>query len=454
MLDKAEGALPLWLLTESKFRAWIKVQPRSVAAWLEAGGFKLKPGRVAVVPGPDGRLAGAIAGLPPKPDLWHYAHLPTALPRRAWRLASPLKPDAATDAVLGFALGTYAFTRYRKTEENFASLVWPRSADRALVERLVKATFLVRDLVNTPAADLGPAELAAAVRDVAKPHNATVTVVGGDALLATNYPLIHAVGRASARPPCLIDLTWGDPRHKKLTLVGKGVVFDSGGLDLKPSSGMLIMKKDMGGAATMLGLAQAIMSAKLKVRLRLLIPAVENFVGPNSFRPLDVIRSRAGITVEIGNTDAEGRLVLADALAEAVREEPDLLLDAATLTGAARVALGADLPALFSNDDMLADDILRHGREQADPLWRLPLHQGYRELLNSRVADINNAGEGGFAGAITAALFLAAFAGKAKSWAHIDLYAWNQKNRPGRPAGGEAMTLRALYALACERYGE
>ncbi len=456
-MEKADGALPLWLVTEAGLKTWLGKQSTEVANWVEATGFDGKPGRLVTLPTRNGKLLGAVAGVPRRPDLWSFAHLANGLREGAWQLRTTLKPDMATQAALGFALGTYAFTRYRApprdSDRKPASLVWPRGADRKLVDRLAQATFLVRDLVNTPAADLGPAELAQAVRAAGAKFGAEVRVIEGDALLKANWPLVHAVGRASSRPPCLIDLVWGDADAPKVTLVGKGVVFDSGGLDIKPSSGMLTMKKDMGGGATMLGLAQAVMSAGLKVRLRLLIPAVENAVSGNAFRPLDVVKSRAGITVEIGNTDAEGRLILADALAEAVREQPDLLIDAATLTGAARVALGPDLPALFSNDDALAEAILRHGREQSDPLWRLPLHGGYREMLNSRTADISNSGEGGFAGAITAALFLREFAGKAKSWAHIDLYAWNQKPRPGRPPGGEAMALRALYALLAERFG-
>jgi leucyl aminopeptidase len=307
--------------------------------------------------------------------------------------------------------------------------------------------------VNTPAEDMGPAELAAAARSLARAHGARAAVITGDALLQRNYPTIHAVGRASARAPRLIDLRWG-AKGPRITLVGKGVCFDSGGLDLKPAAGMEIMKKDMGGAAHVLGLAGMIMAAKLPVRLRVLIPAVENSVSGNAFRPLDIIRTRKGLTVEVGNTDAEGRLVLCDALAEAMTEKPDLVVDCATLTGAARVALGPDLPAMFANDDATAEALLRHGLAEDDPLWRLPLHAGYRTMLDSKIADMNNVSSGSFAGAITAALFLEAFVDAAVPWVHLDLYAWNPRAKPGRPEGGAAMGLRALYALIAERAGK
>jgi len=454
LVDKASKTLPLWLLAEADFRKWRKSQPVTILNWLDAAGFKGGLGKVVAWPGKGGALGGAVAGVPAKTDLWSFAHLPAALPRGTWKVTNALSPAAATQVALGFQLGTYAFTRYKKpTADRRVRLVWPAGADRALVQHLAAAVFLVRDLVNTPAADMGPAELAAAAERLASEFDAELTTITGDALLARNYPLVHAVGRASSRPPRLVDLRWGEAGAPKVTLVGKGVCFDSGGLDLKPSGGMLTMKKDMGGAAVVLGVARAIMAANLPVRLRVLVPAVENAVSGNAFRPLDVIKSRAGITVEIGNTDAEGRLILADALAEAVSENPDLLIDCATLTGAARIAVGPDLPALFTDDETLAADLLRHGLAEADRLWRLPLHAPYRAMLNSSIADISSTGEGGLAGSITAALFLKEFAGKARSWAHIDLYAWNQKSRPGRPAGGEAMALRAIYAMIAERYG-
>jgi leucyl aminopeptidase len=317
---------------------------------------------------------------------------------------------------------------------------------------IAKAIHLARDLINTPASDLGPAELAETIQAVAEGFGADCRTIVGDDLIAQNYPTIFAVGQASPRAPRMIDLSWGEAGAPRVTLVGKGVCFDTGGLDLKNSAGMLLMKKDMGGAAVMLGVAQAVMASNLPVRLRLLVGAVDNSVSGNAFRPGDVIRTRKGLTVEIGNTDAEGRLVLSDLLAEADREKPDLLIDCATLTGAARVALGPDLPAVFTPDDQLADDLLAAGAAAFDPLWRLPLYRPYREMIDSPIADINNAGAGGFAGAITAALFLQAFVEQTRAWAHVDLYAWNPKDRPGRPKGGEATALRALFAAVERRF--
>jgi leucyl aminopeptidase len=383
-------------------------------------------------------------------DIWSYGGLPFSLPDAVYRLPDDLGSEAATAAALGWALGGYGFQRYKKPERGPARLALPRSADKAAVRRDAAAIFLVRDLVNTPAEDMGPAELAAAARAVARGGGAKCSVIVGDALLEANYPCIHAVGRASSRSPRLIDFRWGR-RGPKVTLVGKGVCFDSGGLDLKGANMMLLMKKDMGGAAHVLGLAQMIMAADLPLRLRVLIPAVENSVSANAYRPLDVIRSRKGLTVEIGNTDAEGRVILCDALAEAGTDKPDLLIDMATLTGAARVALGPELPALFCNDDTVAEAALRHGRRVDDPLWRLPLHKPYRRLIDSKIADINNAGDSPFAGAITAALFLADFVPEGSQWLHLDIMAWNSRVRPGRPEGGEAMAIRALYALIAER---
>ena len=346
-----------------------------------------------------------------------------------------LSAGEADAAALGWALATYRFDRYRKQRQDFASLAWPAPARRAAVERAANAIFLVRDLITTPAADMGPAELAHAVAAVAQRFGARCSVTEGDDLLQRGYPAVHAVGRASARAPRLIDLTWGDKDAPKVTLCGKGVCFDTGGLDIKTASGMKLMKKDMGGAAILLGLSQMIMDAALPIRLRLLIPAVENSISGDAVRPLDVIRTRKGLSVEIGNTDAEGRVVLADALAEAASERPAMVIDCATLTGAARVALGTELPALFCNDDALADRLLAAGQSTGDPLWRLPLWQPYRRYVDGKTADLNNAPEHAFAGAITAALFLAEFVEPACPWAHLDIMAWNTR-QPARPAGG------------------
>jgi leucyl aminopeptidase len=363
----------------------------------------------------------------------------------------------ATWAALAWALGAYNFCRYKadgaKKQEDLARLEWPAQADHDYVTRVVAAAVLTRDLINSPASDMLPDALEAAVRDVGTQFGAQVTSIIGGELLAKNYPMIHAVGRASAVAPRLIDLTWGNAAAPKVTLVGKGVCFDTGGLDLKNSSGMALMKKDMGGAATMLGLALMIMAAKLPVRLRLLVPAVENAVSGNAFRPGDVLKTRKGSSVEIGNTDAEGRLVLGDALVEACSENPALLIDAATLTGAARTALGPELPGMFTDDDALAADLNGHSAATFDYMWRLPLWAPYRKFLDSKVADINNAGDTPFAGAITAALFLKEFVTPGTCWVHFDVYAWNPGEKPGRPAGGEAFTQRALFSLIQARFG-
>src|SRR5262249_15355699 len=332
-------------------------------------------------------------------------------------------------------------------------LVPPDGLDAADILRMADAAMLARDLVNTPSNDMGPAELELAARDLAARHGADFHCIVGEDLAKQNFPLIHAVGMASTRAPRLIDFTWGDASHPRVTLVGKGVCFDTGGLDFKPSSGMLIMKKDMGGAANVLALAQMVMDAKMKVRLRVLIPAVENAVARNAVRPLDIFKSRQGLTVEIGNTDAEGRLVLADALALADEEKPELLVDLGTLTGAARVALGPDLPPFYTNDERLAADVARLAQQENDPLWRMPLWPAYDSWLDSKVANITNAPSGTFAGSITCALFLQRFVEAAKSWLHVDIYGWTPSAKPGRPEGGECQAARAIYKLLGERYG-
>lgn len=456
LLDKAAKPLPIWLFAPGDWAKERRREAPAVLAWAEAQGFEGRPGQVLSIPDGQGRITRVLAGLPAQPDPFSYAAIAQALHGGDFRFASALKAEQAEMAALGWALQDYRFTRYRKPPaQGTARLLWPEAADKARVKALHDAIVLARDLINTPAGDLGPAELAATVASVAKAHKAKLRIVSGEAL-RKGYPLVHMVGRAAAahRQPRLIDLTWGPAKAPKLTLVGKGVCFDSGGLDIKPSSGMLLMKKDMGGAAIMLGLAQAIMARKLNVRLRLLIPAVENAISGDAFRPGDVTRSRKGLTVEIGNTDAEGRLILADALADADAEKPDLLLDAATLTGAARVAVGPDLPALFSPDDALAEAMLKAGQNAADPLWRLPLHAPYRDYLDSKVADINNAGDTPFAGAITAALFLKEFVTETRAYAHLDTFGWSPRPRPGRPVGGEATGLRALFRFVEERFGK
>ncbi|MBK1696450.1 leucyl aminopeptidase family protein [Rhodovibrio salinarum] len=448
--DADESTLPLTPLGRDQLNDWLAGQPGFVAAWVQSSGFTGKPGSYALVPGNEGPLARVLVGVEDIEDPWAFAALPTQLPRRRYRLEGQYDRVAAERAVLGWLLGCYAFDRYKARESEPASLVRPTAASRDSVLRLAQATALTRDLINTPANDMGPEALGEAVRAEGKRYGGKTTTIQGDQLLKRNYPAIHAVGRAAAQEPRLVDLRWNNGGGPQLTLVGKGVTFDTGGLDLKSAAGMKLMKKDMGGAAHALALAKLIMDAELPVSLRLLIPAVENSVSADAFRPQDVVQTRKGKTVEIGNTDAEGRLVLADALAEAERDNPELVIDFATLTGAARVALGPDVPALFTNDDGLADRLAYASRTERDPLWRLPLHEGYRSWLDSKVADLVNVPDNGFGGAISAALFLREFVPDKTSWAHYDVMAWNPSAKPGRPQGGEAMALRATFAAVCD----
>jgi leucyl aminopeptidase len=451
-VDRSSSSLPIQIVGQSSWRKWLKEQSAARRGWLESTGVTGKAGDLAVLPGRDGKAAGAVLVLSAKPNLWDFGSLATRLPAGTWRLASNTAPVSPTDAAVAIGLGTWRFERYRTNKGKAgAKIVWPQGVDKARATAMIEAISMARDLITTPSSDMGPVELAAAAQDLAKTHKAKIKVIVGDDLLKQNYPMVHAVGRASTRAPRLIDLTWGKESDPKVTLVGKGVCFDTGGLDLKPASGMLMMKKDMGGAATVMAVAAMVMSAKLPVRLRLLVPAVENSVSGNAFRPMDVVPTRKGITVEIGNTDAEGRLILCDALYEGASEKPTMMVDCATLTGAARVALGTDLPALFCNDDALADDLIDAGRAVTDPMWRMPLFAGYRRLLDSKVADINNAPGVAFGGAITAALYLQEFVPNDVPWAHFDMMAWNNSSRPGRPEGGEAQVARAIFAAIEKR---
>ncbi len=448
--------VPITAIARKDYKRWLGGQSKPTQAWLKATEFSPEAGHVALVPNRDGGLARVLLGLGSELSntmIWVCSVLPGKLPQGRYAFEDELDPGSAEAAALGWALATYQFSRYRKqAPEQFPTLVWPAQADRAAVERARNATFLVRDLINTPAADLGPAELAEQALAIAAEHEAEAQVLVGEELLDANYPAIYAVGKGSPREPRLFDMRWGDEDAPKLTLVGKGVVFDTGGLDIKTSGNMKLMKKDMGGAAMMLALAQMIMAAGLPVRLRLLLPIVENSVSGEAYRPLDVLDTRKGLTVEVGNTDAEGRLILCDALHEADTENPDLLIDFATLTGAARVALGTDLPALFSTDDEVAQAILAAGEQVDDPLWRMPLFRAYRRGLDSKVADLNNISSSPFGGAIAAALFLQEFVGKQTKWVHVDTMGWNLGARPGRPIGGEAMGVRAVFRMLEQRY--
>ena len=450
---RAKDALPIYLVARGELAD--AGLPAAQRQWAEANGFSGEAGRVLLLPGNDGRMAGAALGL--GSETGGHAPLATGLlartlPAGSWRFHKP--PADAGNAALGLLMGGYAFTAYGRKPTRDILFETPAGVDAARVTRIAEAVAMTRDLINTPTNDMGPVQLEAAARRLAARHKAKLGVISGDALLKHNFPMIHAVGRASADAPRLIDMRWGPKAGPKVTLVGKGVCFDTGGLDIKPASNMLLMKKDMGGAANVLGLAHMIMDAKMPVRLRVLIPAVENSISANAFRPGDVLRSRKGVTVEIGNTDAEGRLVLADTLALADEEQPDLLIDMATLTGAARVALGPDLPPMFTDDDRLAADLSAAAIAAADPLWRLPLWMPYDNRFPSKIADINNTNTDGFSGSIIGALFLKRFVEKAKSWAHFDIFAWNPADRAHGVTGGEAQGIRALERVIGERYGK
>jgi leucyl aminopeptidase len=443
-----DGALPLYLLDRTTFPAWRAAQPAAVQAGLDAHGFDAAPGSALPLPGERG-AAGAAIGIGDALDPFAYAHAPLALPPLAWHAAGPLEPAARAALELGWGLGSYRFARYRTPPRAPARLVVEEGDAEAFA--LLAACTRVRDLVNTPTEHMGPAELEAVAQEIAAAHGARIEVIAGDDLLARNFPAIHAVGRASHRAPRLIALHWGEASHPHVALVGKGVCFDTGGLDIKPADGMRNMKKDMGGAAHALALAELAMARRLPLRLTVLVPAVENAIGPNAFRPGEVIATRAGIGVEIDNTDAEGRVILCDALAYAGEQRPAFVLDFATLTGAARIALGPDLPALYANDETLAADWLAAAERTRDPLWRMPLWRPYWRYLTSGIADIANGGPSKMAGSITAALYLERFVPAGLPWAHLDVYAWNDSDRPGRPAGGEAQGLRAAFELLKRR---
>ncbi len=425
------------------------------AAWLEATGWKAKPGNHALLPGENG-LAGVILALsddePSPATALQLGALASALPEGAYALKD--FPGSAEDAVLAWLMGAYSFRRYMTAEpKKVRKLVLPKSADRGAALAKAQAIWFARELINLPANDLGPSDLAAALSSLGHAHKAEVSIIKGDALLDKNFPLVHAVGRASTREPCLASLVWGDRKHPKVTLVGKGICFDSGGLDIKPSPSMALMKKDMAGAATAMALGAMIMEAKLPVSLRIVVAAAENAISGSAFRPGDIIKSRAGITVEIGNTDAEGRLVLADALAFADEDLPDLLIDLATLTGAARVALGPDLVPFYTDNNALAASLCAAGSHVGDPVWRMPLWKPYDKDLKSKVADVNHISNSPFAGSITAALFLRRFVKKASRYAHLDIYGWVNCAAPGKPAGGEPQAARALFEIIRNEFG-
>ena len=447
-------ATPITALRAAELAGFLAAAPATTRNWVESFGFNATPGSVLVLPDADGRPARVLAGIGDSADPFAFGHLPMTLPDGTYRFADDagLSIDAAT-ALLGWGLGAYQFDRYRKPPRAPARLALDAdAAELADAYAQLKASRLVRDLVNTPTQDMGPEHLEAVVQRIGEAYDARVSAITGDALLQRNFPTIHAVGRASHRAPRLIELEWGDAAHPRLAIVGKGVCFDSGGLDIKPADGMRWMKKDMGGAAHAIALAQLVMACRLPVRLHLLVPAVENSIGPDAFRPGEIITTRKGLRVEIDNTDAEGRLVLCDALAFAAESTPDLIVDFATLTGAARIALGPDLPALFSNNDRLRDAFVTAAREVRDPLWPLPLWQPYHSYLKSYIGDFANSGPSRMGGAITAALYLERFVPESQAWAHLDTYSWNDGDRPGKPMGGEAQSLRAAWRMLKQRF--
>lgn len=452
--DRKLAATPIWSVASGGVTDWCSAHAGAHAAWVETTGFSGDAGKLLLLPDGAGALGGVLFGLGAATDPFIYAALSEQLPAGTYRLVD-LDDAAARHASLAWALGAYSFEKYKARNRTKPKLVLPENVDLDEIIALADAVTLTRDLVNTPTADMSPADLEAAIKHVANAAGARVApTILGDDLLTQNYPMVHAVGRAAAAgaEPRLVDFTWGPEEAPKVTLVGKGVCFDTGGLNLKSGSSMGLMKKDMGGAAHVLALASLIMNAKLNLRLRVLIPAVENAVAGNAFRPGDVLNSRKGLTVEIGNTDAEGRLILADALAEADSETPELLIDMATLTGAARVALGPDLPPFYTNDDTFAAAFEAATLAEADPAWRMPLWKPYDDWLQSKIADVNHVSDGGHAGSITASLFLARFVSAAKTYVHFDVFAWTPRAKPGRPVGGEAQCIRALFAYLKKQY--
>jgi leucyl aminopeptidase len=441
-----EKAIPIFATDAKRLSKLIASMPRSEGRWAEASGFDASPNSIALIPDAKGGIARVLAGVRAGDDPWALAGLALKLPRGRYALGKGPVTIAPENAAFAWDLGGYQFTRYRKAKRKPADLQLEASPRVKEALDMAQAVRLVRDLVNTPAEDMGPGELSDIAREQAELFGGEFDEWVGDELLAQNFPAIHAVGRAAARPPRLLEIHWGNPKHPKVAIVGKGVCFDSGGLDIKSAEGMRLMKKDMGGAAHAIALSRLIMQRKLPVRLHMVVPAVENAISGNAYRPGDVVRTRKGLTVEIGNTDAEGRVILCDALAYAAESKPKTMIDFATLTGAARVALGPELPVLFANDEKLAAKLLAHAQALDDPMWRLPLWRNYRRFFDTDIADINNTGRGCFAGSIVAALFLDYFVPDDIPWAHFDVYAWNDASRPGRPVGGEAQGLRAVLA--------
>jgi leucyl aminopeptidase len=451
--DKDAPAVPIHVIRSGEWSQWIERHSETLRRLAAAHDFQAQNGRILLAPATDGAIERVLFGAGDKANVNVIGALAQNLPAGDYRIAFAPREFGATATAIAWGLGAYVFDRYKKRKRPAPLLAPPEGADMAEAMRIVEASWLARDLVNTPTNDMGPVALHAAAEKVASRYGATFEAIVGDDLLSQDFPLIHAVGRAAAQAPRLLHLSWGDPSAPRLALVGKGVCFDTGGLDIKPSSGMRLMKKDMGGAAHALALAQIVMDAKLNARLDLFMPVVENAISGDAFRPGDIIKSRKGLTVEIDNTDAEGRLVLADALARACEDKPALLLDFATLTGAARTALGPDIPPFYANDDALAAEYAQASAETSDPVWRMPLWDAYESEMDSPIADLKNTGDGAFAGSIYGALFLRRFV-EAPAWAHFDIFAWAPKEKPARPAGGEAQGLRASWSVIKKRFAQ
>jgi len=450
--DSNGAAVPIHVLRTGEWRQWIERHTETLRRLATAYDFQAQNGRILIVPATDGAIERVLFGVGDKANVMTVGALAQNLPAGDYRFAFAPREFAPTAMAIAWGLGAYAFDRYKKRKRPAPRLVLPEGAEREEAERVVRASWLARDLVNTPTNDMGPEALHAAADEVARAHGAGFEAIVGDELLTQNYPLIHAVGRASRQAPRLLHLSWGEADAPRVALVGKGVCFDTGGLDIKPSAGMRLMKKDMGGAAHALALGQIVMEAKLPVKLDVFLPVVENAISGDAFRPGDVIKSRQGLTVEIDNTDAEGRLILADALARACEDKPQLLLDFATLTGAARTALGPEIPPFYANDDALAAELSSASAETCDPIWRMPLWDAYETEMDSPIADLKNTGDGAFAGSIYAALFLRRFV-TAAAWAHFDIFAWSPKDKPARPQGGDAQALRACWKVIVQRFG-
>lgn len=450
-LQPTDYVVNLVPVCQSEFNDWFARQDDFCKNWVQTTGFVAKPYSRCFLPDPEGRLLHVYLGVTNLEDIWAFADLANSLPEGKYQFVSLASNFDINNAALGWALGAYTFNRYKAANRAPAQLVLPEEIDDKQLTALIESMYLIRDLINTPSADMGPAELAQSMQVVAQQYSAQFKQLIGKQL-QQEYPALYTVGASSQREPRLLELRWGNPQHPKITLVGKGVCFDSGGLDIKTASGMLLMKKDMGGAAHALGLAKLIMAMNLPVSLRVLIGAADNVIAANAYKPGDIITTRKGLTIEVTNTDAEGRLVICDALTAASAEQPDLLLDFTTLTGAARIALGTDVPVFFCNDEKVTQDLNAAAKKAQEPIWQLPLYAPYRELMESPIANMINSSNNGYAGAITAAVFLQEFIDASIPWVHFDLMAWNLPNRPGRPQGGEAMAIRAVWQYLCKRY--